>query len=343
MGLVQYLVIVLMLYAQVVLTSPLAERSTLVTDKKCKMCSAGEFQKSCTECEPCPAGSFTNDRNSEDSCHRCFGDCRSDYHLKVVENCTSTSDLKCVCEAGFKCNDKVRYSTVGNCRSCVKIPETPRNVATAPTPGNDKQTPSSVSSGHTITSAKPCQFSECQQSVPPTPSADAMSSQLAAILGPLAIMGCLALVILFCVCHQGDETCFKQAIAKICNEGKQDASHKSKESSHQFPRDSFCAKQQPPSLSAANLGSVHVHNPGTVIFSLLSQFTGQVGATIEGGKAAETVGSEEEDERDCPVCHPTSSPSIHLSEEERSGEIDSIFFPSQEQGKDCHMSKEEEL
>ncbi|XP_022612377.1 uncharacterized protein LOC111230080 isoform X2 [Seriola dumerili] len=293
MGLVQYLVIVLMLYAQVVLTSPLAERSTLVTDKKCKMCSAGEFQKSCTECEPCPAGSFTNDRNSEDSCHRCFGDCRS--------------------------------------------------VATAPTPGNDKQTPSSVSSGHTITSAKPCQFSECQQSVPPTPSADAMSSQLAAILGPLAIMGCLALVILFCVCHQGDETCFKQAIAKICNEGKQDASHKSKESSHQFPRDSFCAKQQPPSLSAANLGSVHVHNPGTVIFSLLSQFTGQVGATIEGGKAAETVGSEEEDERDCPVCHPTSSPSIHLSEEERSGEIDSIFFPSQEQGKDCHMSKEEEL
>lgn len=97
------------------------------------------------------------------------------------------------------------------------------------------------------------------------------------------------------------------------------------------------------SLVNVSVGPVHVHNPGTVIFSLLSQFTGQVGPTIECGKTAEREGSEEEDERDCPVCHPTSSPSIHLSEEERSGEIDSIFFPSQEQGKDCHVSKEEEL
>lgn len=52
---------------------------------------------------------------------------------------------------------------------------------------------------------------------------------------------------------------------------------------------------------------------------------------------------EEEEERDCPVFHPTSSSSIHLSEEERSGESDSIFLPCQEQGKDCHVSKEEVL
>lgn len=91
-----------------------------------------------------------------------------------------------------------------------------------------------------------------------------------------------------------------------------------------------------------SVGPVHVHNPGTVIFSLLSQFTGQVGPTVEGGKTAERVNHEEEDERSCPVFHPTS-PSIHLSEEERCGEVDSIFFPSQEQGKDCHISKEEEL
>lgn len=98
-----------------------------------------------------------------------------------------------------------------------------------------------------------------------------------------------------------------------------------------------------PVCTLMSLGPVHLHNPGTVILSFLSQFTGQVGSTIEGGKIAETVGSEEEDERDCHVCHPTSSPSIHLSEEERSGDIDSIFFPYQEQGKDCHVSKEEEL
>lgn len=97
-------------------------------------------------------------------------------------------------------------------------------------------------------------------------------------------------------------------------------------------------------LVFVSVGPVHVHNPGTVIFSLLSQFTGQVGPTIECGKTAEKECSEEEeDDRDCPVFHPTSSPSIPLSEEERSGEIDSIFFPSQEQGKDCHMSKEEVL
>ena len=36
----------------------------------------GGYQKSCTECQPCPAGTFTTDWNCEDSCHRCFGDCR---------------------------------------------------------------------------------------------------------------------------------------------------------------------------------------------------------------------------------------------------------------------------
>lgn len=89
-----------------------------------------------------------------------------------------------------------------------------------------------------------------------------------------------------------------------------------------------------------SVGPVHVHNPGTVIFSLLSQFTGQV-LTTEGGNTAER--GSDEDESDCPEFHPTSSPRIHFSEEERSRETDSIFFPSQEQGKDCHVSKEEVL
>lgn len=90
-------------------------------------------------------------------------------------------------------------------------------------------------------------------------------------------------------------------------------------------------------LSSA--GPVHVHNPGTIIFSLLSQFTGQVGPTIEDRITAETETGEE---RDRPVFQP-ASPSIHFSEEERSRESDSLFFPSQEQGKDCHISKEEVL
>ncbi|XP_034730186.1 tumor necrosis factor receptor superfamily member 5 isoform X1 [Etheostoma cragini] len=353
MGLVQCFVIVLMLTAQLVITSPLRDGTQyyFMGGKQCKMCPAGkmmcEYQKSCTECESCPAGSYTIELNREDSCHDCYRDCRPDFHLKVVQNCTSTSNVLCDCEDGFKCVHRVTGSP--NCRSCVKIQETTTTEAVPGFSVKDKHMHSSASSGHSSTSTNPCSFPKCgTQSVPPTGNGthhkgDKMSSQLAAILCPVVVVGCVALVILFLVCRPGDETCFKQAIAKFCNEGGRDASHKPKESTHQIPRDSFSAKQQPSGLSTANLGPVHVHNPGTVIFSLLSQFTGQVGPTTECEKAAKRVISEEEDERDCPVFHPTSSPSIHLSEEERSGEIDSIFFPSQEQGKDCHVSKEEVL
>ncbi|KAM7383297.1 hypothetical protein PAMP_002963 [Pampus punctatissimus] len=254
------------------------------------MCPPGEYQKSCKKCEPCPAGSYTTDWNYEKSCFDCFGDCRTEFHLKVIQQCTSTSDLKCICKDGFLC-DKVPFSE--NCRYCVKIRDT-------------------------------------------TATEESYSSQLAAILCPVVAAVCVALVILRCVRRPREETCFKQAIAKLCKVGR-DASRKSKESTHQFPRDSFSAKQQPSSLSAANLGPVHVHNRGTVIFSLLSQFTGQIGPT------SENVSSEEEDDRACPVYHPTSSPSVPLSEEEKSDNIDSIFFPSQEQGKECHVSKEEVL
>ncbi|XP_037640939.1 tumor necrosis factor receptor superfamily member 14 isoform X2 [Sebastes umbrosus] len=351
MGVVQCFVIVSMLSAKLVLTSPLADEFYPMGSSECPMCPAGKYEESCAECKSCPAGYYTTELNREDSCHPCYGDCKPHLHLKVVQSCTSTSDLKCVCEDGFRCTDVVPLST--NCRYCVKIQRT-TTTAAAVTSGEDKHMLSSASSGHSSTSVKPCKFPKCgPPSVPPARNdthskGDHTSSQLAAVLCPVVVVGCVALVILFCFWRSpGDETCFKQAIAKLCNEGGRDVSHKPKESTHQFPRDSFSAKQQPSCLSAANLGPVHVHNPGTVIFSLLSQFTGQVGPTIECGKTTERVNSEEEDERDCPVFHPTSSPtsspSIHLSEEERSGEIDSIFFPSQEQGKDCHVSKEEAL
>ncbi|XP_047454402.1 uncharacterized protein si:dkey-260g12.1 isoform X2 [Mugil cephalus] len=339
MGFVQYFVAVLMVLAQQALTYPVSER----TDES-EWCSAGEYRLSRSKCEPCPANQYTTKRNLETSCHRCFGDCRPEFNLIVVQNCTSTSDLKCICAPGFNCNDFVPVSM--NCRECEKIQET-----TAPevlTSSQTKQTPPSAPSKHSST-PKPCQSPNCDPGPFPkpfngtNPKTDHTSSQLAAILCPVVVLGSVALVILFCGRGPGDRTCFRQTIAKICHEERQDASHKTKESTHHLPRDSFSAKQQSSSLSASNLGPVHVHNPGTVIFSLLNHFTGQVGPTIVGGKTTERINSEEEDERDCPVFHPTSPHSIHLSEEERSGEIDSIFFPSQEQGKDCHVSKEEAL
>lgn len=42
------------------------------------------------------------------------------------------------------------------------------------------------------------------------------------------------------------------------------------------------------------------------------------------------------------VPHP-QSPLVRLSQEEKNPENDFIFFPSQEQGKECHISKEEVL
>nr|XP_019948208.1 PREDICTED: uncharacterized protein LOC109633059 [Paralichthys olivaceus] len=306
--------------------------------KNCNHKYAACNYKSGTECQPCAVGSFTTDQNLEDSCERCFGDCRPDYHLKVVQKCTSTSDLKCVCEDGYKCARNVPYSE--NCGFCVKIQQTTTDEPT----GNHEQTPSVIPSGSSSSYAKLCPSSKCdRQSVPSTPSTDVKSSQLAAILSPVVVVGCVALMILFCVQQPRHDTCFKRAVAELFNERRQvSASCKSKESSHQFPKDSFRAKQQPPPLAEANLGPVYVQNPGTVIFSFLSQFTGQVGSTTASGKAAERVDNEEDEERDSPVCHPTSSPIIHLSEEERTGEMENIFFPSQEQGKDCHVSKEEE-
>lgn len=36
----------------------------------------GTYQSSCTECKPCPIGTFTTESNQEDRCDRCSADCR---------------------------------------------------------------------------------------------------------------------------------------------------------------------------------------------------------------------------------------------------------------------------
>ncbi|XP_068179486.1 tumor necrosis factor receptor superfamily member 5 isoform X2 [Antennarius striatus] len=312
--------------------------------RECKMCPAGQFQKSCTECKPCPEGSYTTQLNREERCHWCSGDCRPVFHLKVVQSCTSTSNVKCVCEDGFRCTDRVSHSA--KCRYCERIKEINTTEAQAIISGEDKHTPSSASPERNSISAKPCQFPKCgSQSVGNGTQLKTDSSiKLSAILCPVVVVGCLALVILYFVCNPRDESCFKKGIAMVASDkGCEGAPHKSKKPIHWFSRDSFSTKQQQqPSLPAANLGPVHVHNPRLVIFSLINQFTGQVGSTIEGGKTAEKRRAKE-DEGDCPVFPPTSSPSVHPSEEEQNEEADSILFPSQEQGKDCHLSREEVL
>lgn len=48
-----------------------------------------------------------------------------DFHLKVVQNCTPTSNLNCSCEVGYSCSDFVPYPK--NCRYCTKIQKTTGN------------------------------------------------------------------------------------------------------------------------------------------------------------------------------------------------------------------------
>ncbi|XP_029928948.1 uncharacterized protein LOC115374249 isoform X2 [Myripristis murdjan] len=340
MGVMQYIVAVLMLSAHSGLTSPVdTQIAQYYTEggRTCLKCPPGQYQKSCIECEPCGDGTYTSDWNTESVCHYCFRGCRADLHLRIVQNCSKTTNIRCRCEAGFECTQSEPKSN--NCKNCVKSSETTTPAVTL------RQTPAFTV--HSSTSSKPCSLPNCgSQRLAPEGNAtdvskDMKSRELAAILCPVVAIGCcIALLVLFCTRGRGNETCFKLAIVKLCNEGGRDASsHKTKESTQQFPRYASTTKHQP--LPLANLGPVHVHNPGTVIFSLLSQFTGQADPTREEDRTEKRVSSEEVEERDCPVFHPTPSPCIHLSEEERSGEAERVFFPSQEQGKDCHISKEE--
>ncbi|XP_017270932.1 tumor necrosis factor receptor superfamily member 14 isoform X2 [Kryptolebias marmoratus] len=329
MGFVQYILAVL-LPAQLLLAFPTMEETYKEGGRTCKKCPAGEFVKSCNVCEPCRKGTYTAQLNSEHQCFPCYRDCSPEYNLTVVETCMSTRPLKCECKPGFRCIERVTVSN--NCRKCESLQSTPESSGR----GETESSPP----GQT----EPCRPPKCGPQPVPTPDPGSSphkehtNAQLTAILCPLVFVVCVAVVALLCIRGPRDETCFKQTIAKLCSEEGQDASHPSKEATHQFPKGSLSAKQQTSPLSAASLGPVHVHNPGTVIFSLLSQFTGQVGPT-----RTEKARNEDEDEKGCPVFHPTPSPSVPLSEEERSGEADNIFFPSQEQGKDYHMSKEEGL
>uniref|UniRef100_A0AAV2MC20 Uncharacterized protein n=1 Tax=Knipowitschia caucasica TaxID=637954 RepID=A0AAV2MC20_KNICA len=94
------------------------------------------------------------------------------------------------------------------------------------------------------------------------------------------------------------------------------------------------AKQKAVPLTTASMGPVHVHNPGTVVFSLLGEFTGQIGQMTEG-----KTDPGQTDEVYCPM-YPTASPTQHLYEELprrllplSKEEHPEVSLPSQEQGK----------
>ncbi|XP_061675777.1 tumor necrosis factor receptor superfamily member 5 isoform X10 [Syngnathoides biaculeatus] len=321
--------------------------------KECKMCPPGQFQKSCDQCAPCPPGSYTADWNHEDSCHRCYGDCRPEFNHKVIENCSSTSNLKCACRDGFRCTSVVAYTD--NCKNCVTTTTvtafaaaTTSTTTTATT--EDEQTRSSPSSGSRSNSAKLCSFPECDAQ--PGNNLNAVKEpnpgpHPLAVVFPMVVVVTLALSIWLCICRREEETCLKRAAVKFCNKGTMLNWIEELQVTlcfwhlYEFPLQgvpNVAAKGKEPNqhVPVGPCGAVHVHNAGTVIFSWLSQFTGQVGPVTEIKVA--TKDEDEAEDADLAAPPPRGS-KVPLSEEEMSH--GGVLLPSQEEGKDWHASKEE--
>ncbi|CAB1334489.1 unnamed protein product [Coregonus sp. 'balchen'] len=79
--------------------------------------------------------------------------CPPDLHLVEVEPCTSVSNARCRCEAGFTCTDQ--DGQTGNCRDCEMIPQLlpPSNVVGI----RNNQTGTSSEHSRTSSSAGRCQ------------------------------------------------------------------------------------------------------------------------------------------------------------------------------------------
>ncbi|XP_026084806.1 uncharacterized protein LOC113060153 [Carassius auratus] len=299
-----------------------------------ELCDAGFFNSG-SGCVKCDSGFFTSQKNRETSCHRCFQNCRPDLYMMVVEECTLTSDVKCRCREGYTCTKIDPYN--GYCRECKPVP--------TPIPSSTHaDVPSSTTS--TTSSTERAEIGLGERSVGVWLSCGLIS----------VILSLIILMLFLRLCRKKEKECFKRFVRK-CSLGNLEMDSESTSPTSQTDEqphaqemmshgstptnhNNDCSFHQPISSEqavppAGNLGPLHIYGPQTVFVSLLNQF-GWDG----GEKKAHEL--REESLNNINVSCPQSPP-VHLSEEERSRENDFIFFPSQEQGKECHMSKEEAL
>ncbi|KAK7157377.1 hypothetical protein R3I93_008762 [Phoxinus phoxinus] len=307
----------------------------LSEDCPSKLCGPGNYLSDCV-CHPCPSGFFTSEMNREDSCHRCYQGCSSDIFMEVEEKCTTTSDVKCRCLNGYEC---MKDPYTAQCRECVAV--------TTPTL-------SSTSSGIPSSGIPSSTTSSTTSSISARLQGD---YNLVWIFGVILVVLTVIILTLFLrQCRKKEKECFKHFVRQ-CSLGniemdseikpspsqpdeqphpQEMLSHASKPTNHStdssFHQPVSSEQAVPP---AGNLGPLHIYGPHTVFVSLLNQF-GWDG----GEKKAHEL--QEESLNNSNASYPQSPP-VHLSEEERSRESDFIFFPSQEQGKECHISKEEVL
>ncbi|XP_052000628.1 uncharacterized protein LOC127656366 [Xyrauchen texanus] len=328
------LISMVMLTAHLINGHPMDRHITAFPGGNCSaLCPAGHYSFKCN-CLSCTSGFFNSQENSEESCHRCFQSCKPDFYMEVVKKCTSTSDVQCRCMDGFVCTDKDKYT--GHCKRCEAI--------TTPPPD---QSYTSIVIPSVATSF-----------IPPHHLKIWRDNVLVWILiGLIAVMSSvIVLIVFFRLCRKKEKECFKQFVRR-CSLGNLEIesettppprqpieqphahemlSHASKPTSHNtdssFHQPTSSEQAVPP---PGNLGPLHIYGPQTVFVSLLNQFG------WDGGEKKTHELPEESINHNNVPC--PQSPPIHLSEEERSKESDFIFFPSQEQGKECHISKEEVL
>ncbi|KAK7886907.1 hypothetical protein WMY93_026528 [Mugilogobius chulae] len=203
-------------------------------------------------------------------------DMTPELNMKLVRSCTNTSNFLCECEVGFNCTD--RNSVTGNCKECRGIHSPTTTSESAPQAGES----------HTV-SVKLTVSTHFTKVV-----LNNSHSRLIAILCPLLVITGLVLVLILCLGH---ETCFKKTVKKLCSVEAKDGVH--------ITRDTPGETQQAVPMATANMGPVHVHNPGTVIFSLLGEVKSPIGQTNDE-KTEMTQPSESEDL--CTVCQPMPSP-----------------------------------
>ncbi|XP_053486025.1 tumor necrosis factor receptor superfamily member 3 [Ictalurus furcatus] len=317
----------------------------------CTECPAGMYVSSC-KCITCPENTFTNKTNREYSCLPCFMDCRAELHMQVVSPCSKVADVVCECVKGFVCSKIDVYTN--QCVRCKQQPvvKTTSQPTTQTFPRTVAQTTSYAPEQTTLL---PLAWTTSMNICTAQPVHDKPQGPMLQICILFLVLFILFSIITFYFYKRRKIDCLKKRL-KQCSVRKQKEDSKAISSeinkpikqlhaqeihtqtpsttNTDFPTPQPDSRQQPLPASG-NLGPLHIYGAGTVFVSLLNQFG------LNGGD------KDEEDHREQPLnnneMHSPPSPTIPLSKEEKNRDISFISFPSQEQGKECHMSKEEGL
>ncbi|KAL2084781.1 hypothetical protein ACEWY4_020299 [Coilia grayii] len=335
----------------------------------CKICEPGSFLQSCKICAACPSGSYTSRRNRERQCHPCSKDCTAEFNLEEVEACSTKADVACRCKAGYSCT-----STDSLTKRCLRCEKDSTAEVTAVTAVNVIRT--TKMSPQNRAHFAPTRFRQQTAGKATHSSTDApvqtgngegpavagASPQwLVVLVVGIGLFALLVVLALYGGC--GDALCLRKFMKKrfpssdkgsmkeVTPRGPMAAVHSKESHPDSLPAASH--DQTPASSLPGTLGPLYIQQPSAVFVSLLNQFGfggGEGGGGAGGGgggggcdeesQQAEHGGPKPEggDEGGGP-----SPPSpLPLSTEERSRDED-ICIPFQEQGKESHMSKEEEL